>query len=46
MSQTKNEVVFAVLEKLFDNSLNVQCIHDISLLLRIFDENTKYEKLI
>jgi len=31
---------------LFENSLNVQCIHDISHLLWIFDENTKYGKKI
>jgi len=36
---------FCCFSNLFENSLNVQCIHDIRHLLLIFDEKTKYEKI-
>jgi len=35
---------FCYFRNLFENSLNVQRFHDISHILWIFDENTKYEK--
>jgi len=38
--------LFLLFPDLFKDSLNVQCIHDIGHLLWIFDENTKYEKII
>jgi len=37
---------FCCFGNLFENSLNVQCIHDISHILWIFDESIKYEKII
>jgi len=38
--------LFCCFSNLCENSLNVQCIHDISHLLRIYDENKKYKKII
>jgi len=35
---------FCRFSNLFENSLNVQCIHDIGHLLWTFNETTKYEK--
>jgi len=37
---------FCCFSNLLKNSLNAQCIHDLSHLLWIFDENTKYEEII
>jgi len=43
---TRKQSCFCCFSNLFENSLNVQCIHNLSHILLIFDENTRYMEKI